>query len=149
MVLEPLNDSNPTPSRTFSLPVGSIRGVSIDYGHGVLVDYGLGVPVEYVHGVPADYVHGVPVNYARGVPVSSAHDVRATLELSFNPRFSSALHVGKHRLAKVPAEKLIDRPKWITKELLIEMTTGNVKRAGSRREAHDLIIILHAIVSRE
>lgn len=133
MILEPLNDSNPTPSRTFGLPVGSIRGVSIDYGHGVLVEY----------------VHGVPVNYARGVHVSSAPGVQARLELSFNPRFSSALHVGKHRLAKVPAEKLIDRPKWITKELLIEMTTGNVKRAGSRREAHDLIIILHAIVSRE
>ena len=102
MALKPLNGSNPTPSETFGRPVGSVHGVSADYVHGVLV--------------------------------GSAHGVRARLELSLrvNPRFSCPLYVGKNRLAKVPAQKLIDRPKWIAEEPLIEMTTGDVVRAGSR-----------------
>jgi len=42
----------------------------------------------------------------------------------------------------MPTEKLIDRPKWITKEALIRLLADNSIAASQRTKTDDLVAIL-------
>jgi len=97
------------PGKSFSIPSADLHG-------------GLSkVTVAYT----GDSVHSI-------LPGDSVHGICTRQELSLKPRLSSPLHISEDCLAKVRAEKIMDRPECITEECLIKMTTRHMKGTGIR-----------------
>jgi len=57
---------------------------------------------------------------------------------------ASSPHISKHRLVKMPSQKLIDWPTRILTKLFIEVITGNTLSIGLK--TNNLIIILKQLL---
>jgi len=70
------------------------------------------------------------------------HPIRKRWEIGLKIALSVTLHIGENRLTKMPTEKLIDWPKWIITEALVQLLAGNSIAASKRTKTDDLVAIL-------